>query len=468
MTIEYDNFPRGFYFAPGTQKALPGFSKVELLPNLFVHEWCNTSCAGNDENFIVVIGDCVPIFNQTVTSAAQDLYDYLTIGEDEFFDRLTYYSGRYVVFFGSRDSVKILNDAVGMRSVFYSEGFELVASHARLVEQLLGGRLVLRKRPFARGFPGNLVPHKRTRILTPNTLIDTSAKAIRRFWPNKPQRTSTVAVEAEYVLESASSVIRNLGASQKIKTTVTAGSDSRVILACALASGVEFDAYTYGVNYRTARDRAMAAEICATVNVEHSVPNGGYLDPTLAKALSRANYTKHHWDYVQGLMEWIDDPKTIVLMGLMLEIGRGVTAVNLPDANPPSDGRAMAELHFRTMPNKRRMSIEAADKEEYLEFSAQAFDGWLETIGGFTPEYMDPFVQFYWEHRMPTWLGPTMAERDFYASPVSPFNSRRILESMLSVTKQEQIDGAISNKVVEMIAPELMKFPINPPKWPLT
>ena len=40
MTIEYDNFPRGFYFAPGTQKALPGFSKVELLPNLFVHEWC--------------------------------------------------------------------------------------------------------------------------------------------------------------------------------------------------------------------------------------------------------------------------------------------------------------------------------------------------------------------------------------------------------------------------------------------
>ncbi|MDV2431455.1 hypothetical protein RAE08_10005 [Corynebacterium tuberculostearicum] len=460
-------YPRGFFIASDPQRVPNGFTRVGDMPNLYAHEWADVSVARSADTFVTIIGECVAVVPSIEGSVAEHLLTLLVQGEAQFFDALSLLSGRYVIIFGTGERLQILNDATGMRSVFYSEGFEVVASHARLVEELLGGKIELRRKWFSRGFPGNWLPFKRTRILTPNTFLDVSKGTVTRFWPLKELETSTVEDEIPTVLDAASIAIRNLSSAHPVKLTLTAGADSRVILACALHSGVAFDTYTYGATYKTARDRALAADLSKLADVSHTVPPGDFLERELRVEIGRANYTKHHWNYVQGLMEWIDNPDTVVLMGLMLEIGRGVTAVNLPDAAAPVDGRSMAELHYQTMPSKVRKKIEnGVGREEYLRFSTAAFSDWLATIGGFEAEFLNPFVQFYWEHRMPTWLGPTMAERDFYGAPVSPFNCRMILESMLSVSFAEQESGAIPFGVIERAAPELLQLPVNPPKWP--
>lgn len=460
-------YPRGFFIASDPQVVPSGFTRVGDMPNLYVHDWANVSVARSADTFVVIIGECVAAVPSIEGNVAEHLLSCLVQEEAKFFDELSLLSGRYVIIFGTEVHFRILNDATGMRSVFYSEGFEVVASHARLVEELLGGKIELRRRWFSRGFPGNLLPYRRTRILTPNTLLDLSNGTVTRFWPSKVLKRSTVETEIPAVLDAASTAIENLAKAHPVKLTLTAGADSRVILACALHSGIAFDAYTYGATYKTARDRALAADLCKLAGVPHTVPPGDFLEKRLRVEVGKANYTKHHWNYIQGLMEWIDNPDTVVLMGLMLEIGRGVTAVNLPNASAPVDGRSMADLHYRTMPSKIRKKIEnGAGKDEYLQFSEEAFSDWLATISGFNTEFLNPFVQFYWEHRMPTWLGPTMAERDFYGAPVSPFNCRMILESMLSVSFAEQESGAIPFGVIERAAPELLQLPVNPLKWP--
>src|SRR5699024_4956242 len=78
---------------------------------------------------------------------------------------------------------------------------------------------------------------------------------------------------------------------------------------------------------------------------------------------------------------------------------------------------------------------------------------------------LDPFDQFYWEHRMATWQGVAMSERDFYAEPFIPYNSRRVFEAMLGAPFASRRADEAALRMVEMVDPRLLEFPINPKTW---
>src|SRR5699024_12163104 len=75
---------------------------------------------------------------------------------------------------------------------------------------------------------------------------------------------------------------------------------------------------------------------------------------------------------------------------------------------------------------------------------------------------LDPFDQFYWEHRMPTWQGIAMGERDFYGEPFIPYNSRRVFNAMLGAPFDSRRNDEAVLRMIEMVDPRLLKLPINP------
>lgn len=462
--LRIPEYPRGFVYGEKVRFLPEGYKTVESVPNLYIHQWADYAYREKSTSFIAIIGRCVST-REPNESPADTLINALENSLEAFFEVMLELSGRYAVIFSRGDGLNFVTDAAGMRSVFYAYDGSIVASHARLVEENLGGPITRRPWVIGRGYPGNLVPYERTRILTPNTYYAQSQNAVRRFWPTTEIPKLSVEEASTEVLCRMTNGIKALAEENKIRSTLTAGVDSRCLFAAALASGVDFETYTYGTRYNTLVDRQAAATISESFGIPHTVPNGGKLPIELKRALGRANYTNHHWNNVEGLMQWIDDPKSVVLMEVLLEIGTGASAVSLPDASAPVDGESMARLYIRTMPYKKRRALEGEKFTEYLDFAAEAFGEWIAETGGPTPSLIDPFVQFFWEHRMATWHGPTMAERDFYADPIHVSNSVSIYRSMLGVSPLEQREDAVIREIWRQVEPRLLSYPVNPKRW---
>lgn len=169
-------------------------------------------------------------------------------------------------------------------------------------------------------------------------------------------------------------------------------------------------------------------------------------------------------------MEWINDPTAVAVTGNLLDIGRSFYMSRRKEGYPvPDTAAAMVELHFRAMSAASCQVLEDYGLERYFDTAHLAFQNLVEdTILGSVAGLVDGFDQFYWEHRMGAWHGPAMAERDFYAEPFIPFNSRNIFEAMLGIPREHRDSGEVFYRMINMVDPELLEFPINPKSWPQT
>lgn len=161
----------------------------------------NGLATGDSDLFVVIVGDSVQVENHN-EAPAEDLLTRLHQSVGSFLGALDSYGGRHAIIFGSAGNVSVVNDAIGMRSVFYAVSGGVVASHAVLVEQELGGKIIASDLPFRYGYPGNRTPYVRTRILTPNTYYWVTANVVRRFWPVAKPAPMTVNEAAEELLRN--------------------------------------------------------------------------------------------------------------------------------------------------------------------------------------------------------------------------------------------------------------------------
>lgn len=462
-------YPRGFFFSLESAPPPPSYIPGPLLLNFFVHPWTNVELSGNNERFVIILGHCVSTVDGEATPASEVLLEALAHGEDHFFGVLSRYAGRHAVLFGSADAPKIVTDATGMRAVFYAGEGGVVASHASLVEEDLGPGIRHDGLPFQYGYPGNRTPYLRTKILTPNTYLDIRDNKIRRFWPTAAPAPRSVEEVASECLIAATQAFRNISHGRTMHMALTAGLDSRVILAVALNAGVEFDTYTYGDAKNTLRDRLFAADLAERYNIQHSVVPRPSNTSKLKEHLAEVNYSPHHQSVVGGLMEWFNDPTAIAVSGNLLEIGRNFYR-RRRDAGykPPATPLAMRRLHYGTMDRAVKDAINRYGEARFNAISDLAYQSYIDdTQFRSHLGLLDPFDHFYWEHRMATWHGVALNERDFYSIAFIPFNSRAMFEAMLGISDDKRDDASVFYRMIEMVDPSLLDLPINPKEWPL-
>lgn len=463
------SFPRGFLLSVEPVEPPAHFVPGPVLPHFAVHPLATVEHAADpDGTFVVILGTCVPTDTDGAGgTAAEVLLGALRSSEDAFLTALDRFAGRHVVLYGRGESVRVVTDATAMRSVFYASDGRVVGSHALLVERALGGHIERDKVPFWYGYPGNRTPYARTRLLTANTLYDLTAGEVRRFWPTRQPQERSVEDAAAETLARATTALRNVARQRPVKLALTAGLDSRALLAVVLRSGIDVECYTYGSGPDTAVDRAFAADLAREVGLRHTVVPTARPDGDLAAALSEAHYGTHHRTAVGPLREWTGDPSTAALTANLLEIGRSFFKAHRGWLEPPVTGRAMAALYHRVIGARGKERIREFGEEEFLAHAAHGFDELVAVSDLASVEgLIDPFDQFYWEHRMSAWHGTSMLERDFYAEAFIPFNARVIFTAMLGVTRAERDRGAVLRRLIEMVDERLLSVPINPKEWP--
>src|SRR5699024_7688434 len=398
---------------------------------------------------------------------AANLMASLRHGEGTYLATLDDYGGPYAIIFGSAGNIRVVNDATGMRSVFYAAGGGVVASHALLVEQALGGPVVCGGLPFRYGYPGNLTPYARTKILTPNTYYWLTANVVRRFWPIVEPAPRSVEDAAVELLEASTNAFRAMTEGRTVRLTLTAGLDSRTILAIALHSGVPFETYTYGNQYASTVDRLLAADLADEFGFEHTVLSNKAVDPVVTERLIESHYSLHHSSWVASLQEYFSRRDDAAVLGNALEIGRSnYTPQRRNGAAAPAAAETMAALHHMKLGKEIHQQIDEYGHDQFWDESVCAFQSYIHDTGfDVVAGMLDPFDQFYWEHRMPTWQGIAMGERDFYGEPFIPYNSRRVFNAMLGAPFDSRRNDEAVLRMIEMVDPRLLKLPINPKTW---
>ena len=319
------SFPRGFLYSPGnTPKSIPaGFEEVPVLRGLWVDQWLKVDSSSYLGTWVVVLGEA-QFQERRRVQPSSELLKALKKGENEFFAELKYLAGRYVVLFGTGDSVRAVTDAAATRSLYYSNTPGLVASHARLVHLGQGGGGGISDFPFRNGYPGNFTPYKDVRLLTANLVLDLRNNVTKRYWPRGPLSSSIPSSAARRSMEFASVALQNLADERSISLALTAGFDSRLVLSAALMAGIPFQTFTYGDRHASTEvDRAVAADLSAMVGATHSVPPARKPSSELSKMLDQAYYASHHKKWVAGMMESFEGPQNAIVSGNLMELGRG-------------------------------------------------------------------------------------------------------------------------------------------------
>lgn len=464
-------FPKGFLWtATAVEHAPDCYEPNPILPGLYTAPDLRVDHASNESGMcIVVLGTAIPSTESgTTLRTAEALLKQLEQGLDGFFALLGQVVGRFVVFFNDGRTTRVAGDAAASRSVFYSDDFSVIASHAALAAAQASHPPDPDSIPFLFGYPGFRTPHTGIRILTANTYIDTRSQRIQRYWPRMELPHIEVEHAASKMLARTTAVMRHIGSFGPFRISLTAGLDSRFLLAAAVASGAPFEAFTYGSGRDTAIDRAVAQHLAARCGVRHMSLPQQKLSRTFVDAVERINYSPSTSTALPALSQWFEDSSQYNLGANLLEIGYMNYAPHRGTLHPPTNAAAMARLHWSSQGDRTRKAIADFGSVRYRQISERLFSEFASTTDfSQAVERISPWNAFYWEHRMSTWFGPAMLERDIYSEALIPFNSHDIYETMLSVTADARDSAAVLHAAIRQAAPALMEVPINPTSWPV-
>jgi Asparagine synthase len=470
-------FARGFVLSdPPVPDPIPDWAAREVA-GLRLTYAADVPVAGirSGRHFVVVVGHFVDTetwrpHDEAIAAAV----GALTRSEEQFLDVTDAWSGRYLVVFGTDTSRRVMTDASGMRSAFYSlDGRFVLASHARIVATATGAprspisdeyRNCVRALPsrVVMPMPGRSTPWSGVVFLTPNQVLDVETRVLRRAFPRRPLPTRTTSAAAALIaprLQGQVSALVNTG--RPVALSLTGGVDSRVSLA---ASRQVRDAITYFTYRRpgmagTDADATTAGLIAKELQLRHRVLDvAAAADSSpLDAAIREATFLSHGRPIIAEYRRTFT-PDTI-------HIRSNVSGVAKCFYRSKPLGAAVSESDSQIAPELLAQLWAHSTPSRPL---IDAFEDWMDATGFRDVRGLDPLDVFYWEHRMACWHSSVVLESDFAFDTHVLFNSRSILELMLSAPARDRCRGALLRQVVSILWPELLRWPMgkrDPRSW---
>jgi hypothetical protein len=408
----------------------------------------------------------------------------LARSEGEFLDVTDEWSGRYLVVFGTETDRHVISDATGMRSAFYAlDGPFVLASHARLVAWVTGAgrsqvfgayRAIVQARPeptplirlyhaiVARrsrrpvmSMPGRSTPWSGIVYVTANMILDVETRRLRRAFPRRPLRPLTCEAAAALIAPRLQGQVAALvSTGRPIVISLTGGLDSRVSAAASRSvhGAVRYFTYRRGDVPRDAGDVTTASSICATLGLRYGVIEVGPSaePPELDAAIREATFLSHGRRIVAAYRAAFA-PETIHIRSNVGEIGRCFY-------RRTSAGAAMTASP-RDIPARDLARLWA--NREVSEPLVESFAEWVEATSFRDVADLDALDLFYWEHRMSCWHSNLVLESDFAFDTHVLFNSRWILERMLSLPVDDRCRGSLFRRLVTEMWPDLAAWPLG-------
>jgi hypothetical protein len=466
-------FPLGFLFSTADIRWVPAgyFCPFPDL-SLFVHLRTRLASCRSRDGDVVLIGLAVdPEHPQTTESAiAEALHAALASGETAFFELVGRIVGRYAVLFRfGGGSWRVLNDATGLRSVYYAaeNAAAVASSHAYLTARQTAPRDLYPRPRTKWGFPGAYTPYPGVFLLTPNNYLDLGPDLrTTRFYPKAAIPRGTADEAAAECIRVGQCVIRGLLARGPVAVSISSGIDSRVTLALALEFGRRIRYFTYLFSPANRVDVAAGENFAkdfgldhVTLGPDHQRPflGAGELSARFQQQLALNSFGSHGTGLIPRYRNCFGQWQHVHIRSNVYEIGRASFQEKKGHLPPPSSIESMISYY------KNWNVFKTAD----ATFVREAFEDYFTRAHSAEAlAHIDAHDVYFWEHRMPAWQSNVILESDCVWETAVILNSRNMLDRFVAIPPAERIENQVYDEVLRRTEPRLLIYPFNPTEWP--
>lgn len=416
-----------------------------------------------NQNWIFLLGNIIDLnfFTDDKKDIAKNLLHHLSSSDNSFFDYIDDLSGRFLILYGDDTSAKIMSDATGMRSIFYSTKQTIIGSHFELIQEYVSAphsKIVQTEwlsSYTSQYFPGHYTPYEDIYFLTPNTLLEVHTKTIKRFFPREeihPLPIDEIVDEISTLCDKQLEILTKKY--KKLILSITAGIDSKTTLALARKYKHHFDFFTYykGSTVKSLEvDKIVVNDMVKNLgledrfqffNLEQEMPDE-FND--LVKILKKNTFNEHGFELAKFYLDYFSSEDILHIRSNLFEIGRAFYR----NKNVPKN--------FTVESMIRGYSYKAGNDN----LVKNAFENFYNVIEMDKIFNYDPYDIFYWEFRMGIWHTQVLLESDIAHDTFILFNSRRILKLLLSTPLHNRLKSTIFYKIIEKNWPILNYWKVN-------
>ena len=376
--------------------------------------------------------------------------------------------GRWILVYQDDETSAIFHDAGGLRQICYALDTEhnrlWCASQVELLSQAAGltpdaAALsfieTMAERNSAYWWPGDRLPFTSAKALLPNHRLNLLDGECQRYWPYSERESLSESEACRRACNKLSGVMRAASNRSQLALGLTAGWDSRVLLAAArdIADSMTFYTERSAQMATDHNDVVIPRKLARRFGLNHVE----ILAPDHATNDFVKQFNAHSWrphpKFAAGAQADFEQFRQsyVAVVGNFSEVAR------LPYRNQqpkePLDGRVLAQL------------IGMGGEE----FAISALEEWLSA--GRDLDGYKVLDLFYWEQRVGRWLAGSFIEYDFaWKDLFVPFNIRSLLCDLLACDEQYRSLAAphLYLEMMESLWPEVLQEPINPRRTPGT
>lgn len=366
-------------------------------------------------------------------------------------------TGRFVVLAAVATGLTIVPDGMASKRVFLSVDGKTASSSEILLQHVHAGARI--RSPAERNIVEN--PSLASREYATLGLYSATT-GFRRLLPNRVANLSTGAIDlcspatrqvACTVPELARTFRRNAAALStlgSVELGLTAGFDSRLVLAAFDAEGLQPDTFTFvdGGSKKRA-DAAVAESVAGALGCSYEKIQEPRPDDRIVELLRRSQSLVRPIPHVLSQLTWLSQRKTtrLTVNGLGGEVSRS---------------------RFGLVPRRigRCTSRRVALGPNPYPHDFDAFDEWWDDR--FATEagqcHLPATTLHHWEQRVAIWGAQFMAEKDLFVDEVSAFSSGRVQQQLVSFPQRQRssLTSALFTQLIEELSPTLAS--LEPPE----
>jgi hypothetical protein len=275
-----------------------------------------------------------------------------------------------------------------------------------------------------------------------------------RFYPSNTLQLEDVLEIVEMASVILQGTMTALTARFDVSMALTAGWDSRVLLAASkhVREDVEYFVYRHGTMADNHPDIQIPSSIATKFGLRFEVRKPALVVPGWFVSMLSHNVT-----CARVL------PKTQMIYHKLIT---GESRINI-NGNGSEICRNFFDKYGKQA-NDDVSSVELAmkiyGKKVQSAFAVKELEKWKESFEHTSVERWNILDLLYWEQKMGNWGAQYPAEQDIAIEEISPFNCRQLLEILLSSPKNMRTapNYLLYEALIRHMWPETLSFPINP------
>ena len=380
---------------------------------------------------------------------------------DQLLEQLYDKSGHYILFAYGKDQRIVLNDAGGLKQVYYyrdDEGKTWLTSHAAILAERLGLKVSPEadqyihspkyKKKLEPWWPVDSSPYVGVKRLVPNHYLDLATHSQVRFWPLTRLKRYSLRKGTQLAGDLLKGTCQAGFNRFPVALTLTAGFDSRVILAACKDFARQIDVFSmiYRHLNEESEDLVIPKKIADALQLKYrQIRCDGEIPADFINLYERstAGYKTDWMNLVYGRYANVPAEK-VIFKG---NIAEAIRCDFWPDGIYP------VEVTVDTLVDA---SVLGDDPFVY-----QCMERWMKEALPTEKMGYKILDMFAWEVEAGSWQAMSHSIFGLAHEEFSPFGNRKLLDISLGVHKRHRCwpNIQLEQEVVKYLWPDLAKFP---------